>query len=292
MADSPVLYVLSAFVANGSKYPSGLQQPQLYSTKAAANAAGRQLLASVVEQLGDDNLTETHRKGKNGLYQGHCAKSGAKKHDVTVSVFEAVVDPGSAAEDGAKAKQHIKKELEEDEDGEDEDGEDHDEDEPEEEKEDTTKVKVESGKRSKTAIGRTSTSRALDAVKKTGHRKTIPKGIPGCLEGVKILFTGTFETMDRNTSIATAKKYGADVVTKLEDTDYIVLGFRAGPKKLETINELELETITEQQFFDILEGGLSEEKKERMANKRKADEEEEPEGHKAKKTATPRRAKK
>lgn len=203
-------------------------------------------------------------------------------------MFEAAVDAGSAGEDSVSAKQHIKKELEDDEDGEDEDKPE----EEEEEEEDKKKVKVESGKRSKSAIGRTSTSRALDAVKKTGHRKTIPKGIPGCLEGVKILFTGTFETMDRNTSIATAKKYGADVVTKLEDTDYIVLGFRAGPKKLETINELELETITEQQFFDILEGGLSQDKKERMANKRKADEEEEPEGHKAKKTAVARRAKK
>lgn len=70
MADSPILYVLSAFVAEGSKYSSGLQQPQLYSTKAAANAAGRKLLASIAEQLGDDNLTETHGKGKNGLYKG------------------------------------------------------------------------------------------------------------------------------------------------------------------------------------------------------------------------------
>ena len=94
---------------------------------------------------------------------------------------------------------------------------------------------------------------------------------------MRILFTGTFETMDRNTSIATAKKYGADVVKKLEDTDYIVLGFRPGPAKLKIINELELETITEQEFFDILEDGLSEDKKERMENKRKADEEEEPE---------------
>ncbi|KAJ3474521.1 hypothetical protein NLG97_g9809 [Lecanicillium saksenae] len=83
--------------------------------------------------------------------------------------------------------------------------------------------------------------------------------------------------MDRVTSIATAKKYGGDVVTKLEDTDYIVLGDRAGPKKLQVINELELETITEEEFFEILENGVSEEKRERMENKRKADEEEEPE---------------
>jgi len=115
------------------------------------------------------------------------------------------------------------------------------------------------------------------AVNPSTYRKTIPKGIDGCLEGVRILFTGTFETMDRVTSLATAKKYGADVVTKLEDTDYIVVGLRAGPKKLQIINELELETISEEEFFSILENGVSEEKRIRMANKRKADEMEEPE---------------
>jgi BRCT domain type II-containing protein len=108
-------------------------------------------------------------------------------------------------------------------------------------------------------------------------RKTIPVGIPDCLDGVKLLFTGTFETMDRVTSIATAKKYGADVVTKLEDTDYIVTGQRIGPKKAKIINELELETIDEQEFFYILENGVSEDKRQRMANKRSADEAEAPE---------------
>lgn len=218
------------------------------------------------------------------LQLGHSSvKSRAKKHDVSVVVFEATIDAQNNDEVDGDAEPVIKEEFEEDED---------DEDDEDEESKATSKAAA--SKTSKTAIGRTSTSRALDAVKKTGHRKTIPKGIPGCLEGVKILFTGTFETMDRNTSIATAKKYGADVVSKLEDTDYIVLGFRAGPKKLEVINELELETITEQQFFDILEGGLSEDKKERMANKRKADEEEEPDEHKhqIKRVAVARRNKK
>jgi NAD-dependent DNA ligase len=110
------------------------------------------------------------------------------------------------------------------------------------------------------------------AVSAKNYRKTIPEGKPGCLEGVKILFTGTL-TMDRNTSVATAIKYGGEVVTKLEDTDYIVLGLRAGPKKLQVINELELETITEDEFFQILEDGVSEEKRQRMAARRRADEE-------------------
>ncbi len=124
---------------------------------------------------------------------------------------------------------------------------------------------------------KTGGKRSIPTIKTAANRKTIPEGLPNCLRDVKLLFTGTFETMDRVTSIATAKKYGAEVVTKLEDTDYIVVGLRAGAKKLQVINELELETISEEEFFEILEHGVSEEKRERMANRRRADEEEEPE---------------
>jgi BRCT domain type II-containing protein len=118
-------------------------------------------------------------------------------------------------------------------------------------------------------------------LKKTVNIKTfsntIPKGKPNCLEGLRILFTGTFAAMDRKTSVATAIKYGAEVVTRLEDTDYIVVGLRAGPKKLQVINEMELETINEEEFFDLLKNGVSEEKRERMAARRAADEAEEEE---------------
>lgn len=157
------------------------------------------------------------------------------------------------------------------EDGEEDEDNDDEEDEEEEEEEPETPKKA-----AKPAPKKTK-SNNIKAALNPASRKTIPKGKPNCLRGVKILFTGTFNTMDRVTSIATAKKYGADVITKLEDTDYIVLGDRAGPKKLQVINELELETITEEEFFDILESGVSDDKRERMENKRKADEEEEPE---------------
>lgn len=157
-------------------------------------------------------------------------------------------------------------------DDEEEDGDKEDELDEEEEEEEPEEPK----KKAKPAPKKTK-SNNIKAALNPSSRKTIPKGKPGCLADVKILFTGTFNTMDRVTSIATAKKYGADVVTKLEDTDYIVLGDRAGPKKLQVINELELETITEEEFFDILENGVSKEKRQRMENKRKADEEEEPE---------------
>lgn len=59
-------------------------------------------------------------------------------------------------------------------------------------------------------------------------RKTIPDvagAKPDALKGLKLLFTGTMD-IDRKTCEATAVMYGADVMSKVEDTDYVVLGTR------------------------------------------------------------------
>lgn len=70
MTDNSTVYVLSAYVTEGAKCPSGLQHPQIFSSKAAANAAGRRLLAVISQQLGYDNVTDTHGTSKSGLYKG------------------------------------------------------------------------------------------------------------------------------------------------------------------------------------------------------------------------------
>jgi BRCT domain type II-containing protein len=88
----------------------------------------------------------------------------------------------------------------------------------------------------------------------TKKRKIASEYKPDSLKGLKLLFTGTFDSMDRKTCEATAKEHGAKITTKLEDADYIVLGARAGPKKIATIEEKGLRTIDEQGFHDILAG--------------------------------------
>jgi len=88
---------------------------------------------------------------------------------------------------------------------------------------------------------------------------------------VKLLFTGTFDAMDRDTSKATAVKYGAKVITKLEDTDYIVLGVKAGQKKLDEIEAKGLETVDEAGFYELLQNGIPDEKRERMEAKAEAE---------------------
>lgn len=66
-------------------------------------------------------------------------------------------------------------------------------------------------------------------------KKAIPAGKKNSLQGLKLLFTGTFNAMDRKTCEATAVKFGATLVSasKLAEADMIVLGVRAGQKKLD-----------------------------------------------------------
>ncbi|KAF2716795.1 hypothetical protein K431DRAFT_289081 [Polychaeton citri CBS 116435] len=130
-----------------------------------------------------------------------------------------------------------------------------------------------------------SASSKPSAVKKSSEsRKQVADGRYGALAGVRILFTGTLQ-MDRNTCKKTAEEYGAQVISRLEDTDYIVLGTKAGPKKLEVIRENDLETISEEEFLELLQTGVPTDKRARMASKRAADEAEGPPAKKRSKKA-------
>ncbi|ETS82922.1 hypothetical protein PFICI_04798 [Pestalotiopsis fici W106-1] len=263
------VYVISSIVRDDNPELDGLQPAEVYTTLAAANAAARKMMirhAEACNPYGDlDEFEFRHEEKADGCYYGEL-EGGPHGHvTAEVKVSRAILKQAEADKSATtSAKGRVKKEIKsEPKDDEDEKEEDDDDDAEEEE----TAPKPTKGKKGppKTAINA-----------KT-HRKTIPQGEPDCLAGLKLLFTGTFETMDRKTSIATAIKYGAEVITKLEDTDYIVIGTRAGPAKLKKINELELETISEEEFFQILEHGIPEEKKQRMENRRFADEEEGPE---------------
>lgn len=199
-------------------------------------------------------------------------------------IYKIVLNKASTRERAKRPLDHAKHAWEDgdgqDDDGQDDDGQDDDGQDEEEEEEE----KAEGPKKRKTAKppppptpNRVKVNSIKAALNPAGSRKTIPEGQPDCLAGVRLLFTGTFQTMDRVTSIATARRYGGEVVSKLEDTDYVVLGDRAGPKKLQVINELELETITEGEFFGMLKaGGVGDAKRQRVANKRRADEVERP----------------
>ncbi|KAK5136420.1 hypothetical protein LTR08_003065 [Meristemomyces frigidus] len=102
-------------------------------------------------------------------------------------------------------------------------------------------------------------------------RKKFPEGRPGVLNGLKVVFTGTFD-LDRDTCVATAKRYGATVQgAPSKDTDYVFLGARAGWKKLEVIEQLGLETVDEAGFFELLKNGLPQEKQDHFAARSSAE---------------------
>ena len=61
-------------------------------------------------------------------------------------------------------------------------------------------------------------------------------------------------TLDRKVMEATAIKYGAEIVNKLEDTDWIVMGTRPGDKKVKEIKEKGLKTMLEEDFLEMIKG--------------------------------------
>lgn len=63
--------------------------------------------------------------------------------------------------------------------------------------------------------------------------------------------------MDRKTCESTAIKYGAKIMpsNKLAEADMVVLGTRAGQKKLEEIEEKGLKTIDEDEFIRMIKTG-------------------------------------
>ena len=98
--------------------------------------------------------------------------------------------------------------------------------------------------------------------------KTIPTGAENCLAGLTFVFTGILESIGREEGQALVKRYGGKITgAPSKNTSYVVLGSEAGPKKLETIQKLNLKTINEDGLFALIQklpasggGGLLAEK--------------------------------
>ncbi|KAM0713771.1 hypothetical protein Q7P37_010733 [Cladosporium fusiforme] len=86
--------------------------------------------------------------------------------------------------------------------------------------------------------------------KKKSKKASVPEGRAGSLQGYTLMFSGTFDRMDRNTCEATATKFGAAVSKKIDDVDYVILGTKPGQKKLDEISQKGVKTMKEQEFLD------------------------------------------
>lgn len=69
----------------------------------------------------------------------------------------------------------------------------------------------------------------------------------------KVVITGTFDNFPIREEMAKLlHNAGADINSQVSGrTDYVILGQKAGPKKLEQIEKLGIETIDEQKFLEI-----------------------------------------
>ncbi|KAK7206481.1 replication factor RFC1 C terminal domain-containing protein [Myxozyma melibiosi] len=94
---------------------------------------------------------------------------------------------------------------------------------------------------------------ARRAAVNTGVCAELPEGAPNCLAGLAFVFTGILQTLPRDDGIALVKKYGGLVRTApSRNTNYVVLGEEAGPKKLEVIKKLGIKTIDENELFELI----------------------------------------
>ena len=83
--------------------------------------------------------------------------------------------------------------------------------------------------------------------------KEMPEGAENCLAGLSFVFTGVLDSIGRDEGIALVKRYGGKSTTApSKKTSYVVLGSDAGPKKLETIQQLGIKTVNEDGLFELI----------------------------------------
>ena len=87
----------------------------------------------------------------------------------------------------------------------------------------------------------------------SGSSADLPTGAENCLAGMSFVFTGVLDTLDRSVGQELVKRHGGKIMgAPSKNTNYVVLGNDAGPKKLETIEKCNLKTINEHGLFALL----------------------------------------
>jgi BRCT domain type II-containing protein len=88
--------------------------------------------------------------------------------------------------------------------------------------------------------------------------KALLAGTGDVLSGKSIVVTGVPPVLQRKNAEKLVTDYGGKLVKSIsKNTSFVVLGNDAGPKKLEQIAELGIETLDEDAFIAMLEAGGS-----------------------------------
>lgn len=108
------------------------------------------------------------------------------------------------------------------------------------------------------------------------HVKMLLNGSGSTLSGLSIVVTGVPPTLGRQNAEKLVQGYGGKLVKSIsKNTNYVVVGSDAGPKKLELIANLGIQQISEDDLIRMLETG--------NVVKREGDEGEKPAAKRAKK---------
>jgi replication factor C subunit 1 len=83
--------------------------------------------------------------------------------------------------------------------------------------------------------------------------KEIPVGEENCLEGLTFVFTGELSSISRDDASDLVKRYGGRVTSgPSHKTSYLIVGEGAGESKLAKVHEWGVQTLDEDQFFDMI----------------------------------------
>ena len=83
--------------------------------------------------------------------------------------------------------------------------------------------------------------------------KDMPVGAENCLAGLSFVFTGLLQSLGRDEGKALIKRYGGKVMAApSKNTNWVVLGSDAGPKKLGVIHALGIRTIDEDGLAELI----------------------------------------
>ena len=88
------------------------------------------------------------------------------------------------------------------------------------------------------------------------HVKMLLNGSGSTLSGLSIVVTGVPPTLGRQNAEKLVQGYGGKLVKSIsKNTNYVVVGSEAGPKKLEQIADLGIQQISEDDLIRMLETG-------------------------------------
>ncbi|KAG0240891.1 hypothetical protein BGW41_006547 [Actinomortierella wolfii] len=83
--------------------------------------------------------------------------------------------------------------------------------------------------------------------------KEIPEGKPNCLAGLTFVFTGELSSITREDAQDLVKRYCGRVTgAPSSKTSYVVVGEDAGESKLQKVRKLNIKTLDEDGFFDLI----------------------------------------